>query len=253
MVILKRPDEIEKIRESGRLVARLLDEVEAALRPGMSTWQLEEVAEQWVRTRGVRPAFKGYRMGRKVFPCCLCLSVNEEVVHGIPSRERYLEEGDVISVDFGIEREGYFADGARTMAVGEVEQTSELLLGVTREALDQGIQQLFPQNNLENIGVAIASHVRANGFCVVREFAGHGIGRSLHEDPQVPNDGRPGKGIRLKAGMVLAVEPMVNAGTHEVEVLPNGWTVVTKDGQRSAHFEHTIAVTKDGPWVLTCP
>ena len=199
----------------------------------------------------VKAAFKNYRVGRHVFPCCLCISVNEEVVHGIPSKKRILEEGDIVSVDFGVQKNGYFGDSARTFPVGKIDDTAADLLKVTKEALDKGIEQMYATRRLQDIGAAIQQHVESFKFTVVRDFVGHGIGRGLHEDPQVPNYGKPGKGIRLKPGMVLAIEPMVNVGTHEVEVLDDNWTVVTKDRSLSAHFEHTIAITKDGPQILT--
>lgn len=253
MIILKRPDEIQKMRESGRLVAEVLDQVESVIRPGISTWVLEEIAARLVQKASARAAFKGYRVGKNIFPCCLCLSVNEEVVHGIPSPERILQEGDIVSVDFGVEKNGYFGDAARTIPVGSVNEENRLLLRVTREALNLGIAQASPNNRLQDIGFAIQNHAEFSGFHVVRSFVGHGIGQSLHEDPQVPNYGNPGKGARLKAGMVFAIEPMVNAGTFEVNVLCNGWIVVIKDWRRLAHFEYTVAVIESGFLILTCP
>lgn len=251
MIILKREDEIERMRQSGRFVAEVLDTLGEMIKPGISTWDLEFVANSMVEKARVKPAFKGYRVGRHVFPCCLCISVNEEVVHGIPSSRRILGDGDIVSIDFGIQKDGYYGDSARTFAVGEIDDTAANLLKVTRESLDKGIEQMYPSRRLQDIGAAIQQHVEAHGFSVVRDFVGHGIGRGLHEDPQVPNYGKPGKGPRLKAGMVLAIEPMVNVGTAEVEVLDDNWTVVTCDRRLSAHFEHTIAITEDGPQILT--
>ncbi len=251
MIILKRKSEIELMRESGNIVARILDAVGELVEPGISTWDLEVLANEIIVKEGVKPAFKGYRVGNNVFPAALCVSVNEEVVHGIPSPKRILKEGDIVSIDFGIEKNGYFGDSARTFPVGKVSKQAEKLLKVTKDALFKGIEQMYPGNRLQDIGAAVQQHVEKHGFSVVRDFVGHGIGRRLHEDPQVPNYGTFGKGIRLKAGMVIAVEPMVNVGTFEVEVLEDGWTVVTQDRQLSAHFEHTIAITDDGPQILT--
>lgn len=251
MIVLKRPHEIEKMRASGRIVATILDAVEEAVRPGVTTWDLEAIADRMVSKAGARAAFKGYRVGRQVFPCCLCISVNHEVVHGIPSSDRVLEEGDIVSVDMGVQKDGYYGDSARTIAVGEVSEQTKTLLTVTRESLMKGIAKMTTQHRLEDIGAAVQKHAEAAGFSIVRDFVGHGIGRNLHESPQVPNYGTPGRGRRLKAGMVLAVEPMVNVGTHEVKVLSDGWTVVTRDQQYSAHFEHTVAITDKGPEILT--
>lgn len=251
MIVLKTPAEIEKMRIAGRIVARVLHTVGQAIRPGVSTWELEVVAEAICQETQARPAFKGYRVGQHVFPCCLCISINEEVVHGIPSRKRILKEGDIVSIDFGVQKDGYFADSARTFPVGQIDTQTKLLLDVTEESLVRGIAQMKANHRLEDIGAAIQQHVEQHHFSVVRDFVGHGIGRELHEDPQVPNFGRPGRGVRLQSGMVFAIEPMINAGTHEVEILSDGWTVVTLDRKNSAHFEHTIAVTEHGPDILT--
>ena len=251
MIVLKRPKEIEQMKTASRIVADLHDAIEAAVRPGISTWDLEMIAEGIIKETASKPAFKNYRVGRHVFPCCLCISVNEEVVHGIPSKDRILKNGDIVSVDFGTQKDGFFGDSAWTYPVGEIDEESKLLLKVTEEALYKGIEYMVPGNRLQDIGAAIQQHAEQYNFGIVRDFVGHGIGRKLHEDPQVPNYGTFGRGPRLKAGMVLAVEPMINLGTEEVEVLKDGWTVVTKDRKRSAHFEHTIAITKDGPLILT--
>lgn len=251
MIILKRPQEIAAMRESGQFVAHVLDRVEEMIQPGISTWDLEVVAESMLQKADAKAAFKGYRVGRHVFPCCLCVSINEEVVHGIPSPTRFLRDGDLVSVDFGAQINGYYGDAARTFPVGQIRPEAAELLRVAKESLDKGIEQMYASRRLQDIGAAIQLHVEAHHFHVVRDFVGHGIGRGLHEDPQVPNYGTPGKGIRLRAGMVLAIEPMVNMGTSEVEVLDDGWTVVTCDRLPSVHVEHTIAITENGPMVLT--
>lgn len=251
MIVLKSAAEMEKMRVSGQIVADVLDAVGEAVKPGVSTWDLEEIADAMSERAKARPAFKGYRVGKHVFPCCLCISVNEEVVHGIPSKERILEEGDIVSVDYGVQKDGFFGDSARTFAVGQVDETTQKLLDVTQESLHRGIAMMDPEHRLQDIGAAIEQHVEAFNFTVVRDFVGHGIGRELHEDPQIPNFGKPGRGLRLRAGMVFAIEPMVNVGAQDVEILDDGWTVVTCDRQRSAHFEHTIAITHNGPDILT--
>ncbi len=251
MIILKSPQEIEKIREAGKIVVEVLKTVEEKIQPGISTWELEEIAERLSKKYRARPAFKNYRVGKNVFPACLCISINEEVVHGIPSKKRILREGDIVSVDFGVEKDGYYADSARTFPVGEIDSLSQKLLDVTLEALNRGIAQMRPGNHLQDIGAAIQSYVESHNFSVVRDFVGHGIGRKLHEDPQIPNYGTPGKGVKLREGMVFAIEPMVNLGTGEVKILKDGWTVITRDKKRSAHFEYTAAITKDGPQILT--
>lgn len=251
MIVLKSPSEIEMMRASGQIVASILDAVGAAVKPGVSTWELEEIADAMCIKADAKPAFKGYRVGKHVFPCCLCISVNEEVVHGIPSRERILQEGDIVSVDFGVQKNGFFGDSARTFAVGQVSSDTQRLLDVTSESLMRGIAQMDPEHRLQDIGHAIQSYVETHHFTVVRDFVGHGIGRGLHEEPQIPNFGRSGRGLRLRPGMVFAIEPMVNVGTHEVEILDDGWTVVTCDRKLSAHFEHTIAITENGPDILT--
>ncbi len=246
-VELKRPDEVERMREAGRIVCEILDALEAMVAPGVTTWELDQEAERLIHANRARPAFKGY-MG---FPACLCASVNEEVVHGIPSKKRVLREGDLMKIDFGVVKDGFFGDSARTVRVGKVSKEADSLLRATRAALQAAIEVMVPGNRLGDIGAAVQGVVEPRGFSVVREFTGHGIGRRLHEAPQVPNYGRAGTGMTLRAGMVLAVEPMVNAGTEGVEVLEDDWTAVTLDRRLSAHFEHTIHVSENGPEILT--
>ncbi|HET9449443.1 MAG TPA: type I methionyl aminopeptidase [Aggregicoccus sp.] len=246
-VELKSPEEISRMREAGRIVCEILDELERTVAPGVSTWDLDALAEKLIRAKGAKPAFKGYHG----FPSCLCASVNHEVVHGIPSRKRKLAEGDLMKLDFGVVYQGFFGDSARTVPVGKVSAQARALVEATREALAQAVAAMVPGNRLGDIGHAIQSYVEPRGFSVVRDFVGHGIGRALHEPPQVPNYGSPGTWMRLRPGMVLAVEPMINAGAPQVEVLEDDWTAVTRDGRLSAHFEHTILVTEQGPEILT--
>ncbi len=246
MIVCKSPAEIERMRAANQLVADVLAELAAIVAPGVTTADLDGAAEQLVRAGGAEPAFKGYRG----YPCTLCASVNEQVVHGIPSA-RPLVEGDIISLDMGVKLNGFFGDSAVTVPVGRVAPEVETLLQVTQEALAKGIAQVRLGGRVSDIGHAIQTHVEANGFSVVREFVGHGIGAALHEEPQIANYGEPGRGPRLAEGMVLAIEPMVNMGRAAVKVLADGWTAVTRDGSLSAHFEHTVAVTKNGPRVLT--
>lgn len=246
MIVLKRPEEIARMREAGRLVARLLLELEKRIRPGVTTAELDRFAEEFIRSAGGTPSFKGYRG----FPASICTSVNDEVVHGIPGPRR-LQEGDIISIDVGVLLHGYHGDGARTYPVGAIDEQARRLLEVTERALYAGIEQARPGKRVSDIGHAVQQVVEAAGFSVVREFVGHGIGRRIHEDPQVPNFGPPGQGPRLRPGMTLAVEPMVNEGAPEVTIRGDRWTAVTRDGKRSAHFEHTVAVTEDGPAILS--
>jgi methionyl aminopeptidase len=246
VIVCKSPAELEKMRAANALVANVLAHLAAMVKPGVSTKDLDAVAEQLVREGGAEPAFKGYRG----YPCTLCASVNEQVVHGIPS-PRPLDEGDIISLDMGVRLNGYYGDSAVTVPVGQVSEEAAALLRVTREALEKGIAQVRLGGRVSDIGHAIQEHVEAHGFSVVREFVGHGIGAALHEEPQIANYGEPGRGPRLAEGMTLAIEPMVNVGRPAVKVLADGWTAVTKDGSLSAHFEHTVAVTKTGPLVLT--
>jgi methionyl aminopeptidase len=246
-VEIKGPQQIALMKEAGRIVCEILDELERAVAPGVTTWELDALAEKLIYEKGARPAFKGYRG----FPCCLCASVNHEVVHGIPSKRRKLEEGDLMKLDFGVVYRGYYGDSARTVAVGKVEPEAQKLVDTTREALAKGIAAAVPGNRIGDIGHAIQRYVEARGLSVVREFTGHGIGRQLHEKPEVPSFGEPGGGMRLRVGMVIAIEPMVNQGTHEVQVLADDWTAVTADRKLSAHFEHTVLITERGPQILT--
>jgi methionyl aminopeptidase len=246
-VEIKSRDEIALMREAGRIVSEILDELEKAVAPGVTTWDLDALAEKLIYQQGARPAFKGYHG----FPACLCASVNDEVVHGIPSKRRKLREGDLMKLDFGVVYRGFFGDSARTVPVGKVSSEAQALVNATREALNKGIQAMVAGNRLGDIGHAVQSYVETRGFSVVRTFSGHGIGRRLHEAPDVPNYGQPGSGMKLRPGMVLAVEPMVNQGTDEVMVLEDQWTAVTRDSKLSAHFEHTVLITEGGPEVLT--
>jgi len=237
------------MHRAGLVVWDVLNTLKEAVQPGVTTMDLERLAARRAAEHGVRPAFKGYRG----YPCVLCASVNEEVVHGIPSGARRLKEGDIISLDFGVETDGYFGDAALTVPVGKVRPEAERLLRVTRESLDHAIDKVRPGNRLSDISAAVQQWVEGHGFSVVREFVGHGIGTKMHEEPNVPNYGEPGHGPRLEEGMVFAIEPMVNAGGPGVKVLGDNWTAVTTDGSYSAHFEHTVAVTSNGPWILTRP
>ena len=246
MVIRKSRNELEKMRRAGVIVAETLRALRKMVAPGVSTLELDAYAEKTIRSAGAYPTFKGYRG----FPASICASVNDEVVHGIPST-RQLREGDIIKIDCGATLDGYVGDAAITVSVGNVNPEIEKLMQVTRDSLFCAVRQMVPGNRLYDVSYAVQKHVEENGFSVVRDFCGHGIGQRMHEDPQVPNYGRPGTGLKLKEGLVLAIEPMVNVGTHEVNILPDGWTVKTKDGKPSCHFEHTIAVTEDGPVVLT--
>jgi methionyl aminopeptidase len=246
MIIIKSPRELEQLKRSNAIVAEVFERLKGMITPGITTKELDQVAEEYILLKGARPAFKGYRG----FPATLCISINEEVVHGIPSQRR-LKEGDIVSLDVGANFVGYFGDAAITLPVGEVDPKAERLLEVTEKALHIGIEKAKVGNRLFDISYAIQSWVESHGFSVVRDFVGHGIGRDLHEEPQIPNFGVPHQGPRLEKGMVFALEPMVNEGTSAVRVLSDGWTVVTIDGKRSAHFEHTIAITEDGAEILS--
>ncbi len=248
MVILRTPAEIEQMRRAGSLVGQVLERLREHVAPGVSTRELDAIAENMICSRGGVPSFKGYRG----YPASICASVNNEIIHGIPG-DRMLVDGDIISIDCGAMLGGYHGDAAMTFPVGHVSAEAEKLMTVTREALNAGIAMARLKMRLGDIGNAIQRHVEANGFSVVRDFVGHGIGRHMHEDPQIPNFGPAGMGMRLRTGMVLAIEPMVNAGGHEVVVMDDGWTACTRDGSLSAHFEHTVAITDDGPEVLTLP
>jgi methionyl aminopeptidase len=246
VIVCKSPAEIEKMRAASALVADVLGELAVMVAPGISTLDLDAAAERLVREAGAQPAFKGYRG----YPATICASVNEQVIHGIPSKQP-LVEGDILSLDMGVKMDGFFGDSAVTVPVGRIPAQAAELLRVTQESLEKGIAQVRLGGRVSDIGHAIQAHVEAHGFSVVREFVGHGIGASLHEDPQIANYGDPGRGPRLAEGMTLAIEPMVNVGKPGVKMLADGWTAVTRDGSLSAHFEHTVAVTKNGPLVLT--
>ncbi len=246
MIIIKSDEEIARMRKPNRVVAELLDYMGGLIRPGVTTKELDTKAEAFIVKRGGKPAFKGYHG----FPATICASINEEVVHGIPGKRR-LNEGDIIGIDLGVILDGFYGDAARTFAVGKVDSQALRLMKITEEALYKGIEQAVPGNRLYDISHAVQTHAEAAGFSVVRDFVGHGIGRELHEEPQVPNFGSPHQGPKLERGMTIAIEPMINEGTWQVRVLKDGWTVVTADGKRSAHFEHTIAITEDGPEILT--
>ena len=246
MIILKSPREIEELRKANAIAAEVLFELKRSIHPGMTTQELDQIAEEVIRSRGALPAFKGYRG----YPASLCVSINEQVVHGIPG-PRKLKEGDIVSLDVGANLNGFYGDAAITLAIGKVDGVVRRLLEVTERALSIAIEKARPGNRLSDISHAVQTWVESQGFSVVRDFVGHGIGRSLHEDPQIPNFGSPNQGPRLEKGMVFALEPMVNEGTYEVRVLSDGWTVVTADGKRSAHFEHTIAITDGDAEILS--
>ena len=247
MIICRSTSEIAKMRAASQFVADVLAELETEVAPGVTTADLDRIAERLVRAGGAVPAFKGYRG----YPATLCASVNEEVVHGIPSHTRPLKDGDIISLDIGVKLDGFYGDSAVTVPVGKVPESTKRLLRVTREALDRAIEQVQVGGRLSDIGHAVQAWVEAHGFSIVREFVGHGIGEKLHEEPQIPNYGQPGRGPKLAEGMVLAIEPMVAMGRPETKVLADGWTAVTRDGSLAAHFEHTVAVSASGPLVLT--
>jgi methionyl aminopeptidase len=246
MIIIKSSREIEQLKRSNVIVAEVFQKLKKVIAPGITTMELDQIAEEIILSKGATPAFKGYRG----FPATLCISINEEVVHGIPSQRR-LKEGDIVSIDVGSNLDGYFGDGAITLPVGEVDRAAQRLLEVTERALYIGIEKAKVGNRLFDISYAIQTWVESHGFSVVRDFVGHGIGMDLHEEPQIPNFGSPHQGPRLERGMVFALEPMVNEGTYEVKILSDGWTVVTADGKRSAHFEHTIAITDGGAEILS--
>jgi methionyl aminopeptidase len=247
VIVLKSEREIALMRRGGHILADVVEMLRGLVKPGMSTLEVDEEVESFIRHRGAQPAFKGYRG----FPATVCISINEEVVHGIPSAHRRMKEGDIVGFDLGCIVEGYYADCAVTLPLGEVPPRVQELLDVTRESLDKAIAECRPGRRLSDVSHAVQKHVERHGFGVVRTFVGHGIGRALHEEPQVPNFGDPGRGPQLKPGMVLAIEPMVTMGSYDVKILEDGWTAVTKDGSLAAHFEHTIAVGEKGPEVLT--
>jgi methionyl aminopeptidase len=247
MIICKSPVEIEKLRSSGRMVRQLLGEIREQVHPGVTTLDLEKFVVKRLKELGARPAFKGYRG----YPCCLCASINDEVIHGIPSDRRKLKEGDILSLDMGVMLDGYVGDSALTVPVGAIDESAQRLLNVTEDALELAIDKVRLGNRLGDISASVQEYAEKNGFSVVREFVGHGIGKALHEEPQIPNFGQAGHGPLLKEGMVFAIEPMVNAGGAAVRVLDDNWTAVTVDGGLSAHFEHMVAVTRNGPDILT--
>jgi methionyl aminopeptidase len=247
VIIIKSPEEIKKMRQACRMVATVLEELKSFLRGGLSTKEIEKYIENLILKMGGIPAFKGYRG----YPASACISINEQVVHGIPSEKIFIKEGDIVSIDVGVLYDGFYGDAAYTYPIGKVSNKAEKLLSVTKEALKRGINKAKHTARVGDISSAIQRYVEENKFSVVRAFVGHGIGRALHEDPQIPNFGREGTGPKLRAGMTIAIEPMVNAGTHEVTILSDGWTAVTKDGELSAHFEHTIAITENEPEILT--
>lgn len=246
MIVLKSAAELQKMRAAGRIVAEILAQLETLVAPGVTSSELDRIAEQECLKRGAKPAFKGYGG----FPYAICASPNDRVVHGFPER-RPLVEGDILSIDFGVLYQGYYGDAAITVPVGRIDDETARLVETTRQSLEKAIAQSVPGGRLTDISHAVQSWVEPRGFSVVREFVGHGIGRQLHEAPQLPNFGASGQGPRLKAGMTLAIEPMINAGVAGVRILEDGWTAVTQDGKRSAHFEHTVAITDHGPEILT--
>jgi methionyl aminopeptidase len=253
MIMLKSREEIDRMRAASGIVAEVLAEVRSRVRPGVTTAELDALAEELTIKKGARPAFKGYTVAGRVFPASICISINDEVVHGIPSARRVLREGDIVGLDFGVCHQGYFGDAAMTVPVGRVRAEAVRLMDVTSRALAAGIEAIRPGGHVADISAAIQDTVETAGYSLVREFVGHGIGRSLHEDPQVPNFRTGGRGVRLQEGLVLAIEPMVNAGRPEVYVKEDGWTAATRDGALSAHFEHSVAVTAEGPYILSLP
>ncbi|MGD9818275.1 MAG: type I methionyl aminopeptidase [Desulfomonilaceae bacterium] len=252
-IILKTPREVAIMREANRIVAEILEKLGEVVEPGVTTGHLDKVAEQMIRKAGAKAAFKGYRMSdKRPYPACICSSVNEEIVHGIPG-SRVLKDGDIVGVDVGVVYKGFVGDAAKTYPVGIITEAAQKLLKVTEESLYKGIDQAWPNNRLQDISRAIQKHVESNGYSIVRDFVGHGVGRKMHEPPQVPNYTGVGWNPRLEAGMTLALEPMVNEGTWRIKLLEDEWTAVTADGKLSAHFEHSIAVTDDGPMILSLP
>ncbi len=247
MIVLKSKYELELMRHAGHIVGMVLDAMRDAVKPGVSTAELNDLAEKIIAREGAKPAFKGYAG----FPATICASINTEMVHGIPSRKRVLKESDIVSVDVGSIYKGWYGDAAITLPVGKISPDAQRLLDVTKGSLEAGIANAVAGGHLGDISAAVQNYVESNGFAVIREYTGHGIGRKLHEDPQVLNYGRPGTGVRLRPGMTIAIEPMVSAGSYETRVLEDGWTVVIADGSLSAHFEHTIAITENGPEIFT--
>ncbi len=249
MIVLKTARELAKMREAGRISARALRLAGEAVEPGVTTAEIDRLVRRYIEKEGARPSFLGYGG----FPASACISVNNVVIHGIPSKKIVLKEGDIVSVDVGAELNGFHGDNAWTFPCGKISAEAQALLDATRESLFEGIKMARPGSRIGDIGSAVQRYVEARNYSVVRDFVGHGVGAKLHEDPSVPNFGTPGRGVRLLPGMTIAIEPMINAGTHEVEVLRDEWTTVTKDGKLSAHFEHSVAITPDGPQILTLP
>lgn len=247
MIIIKSDQEIDIMRESGKVTAHILKELENFIKPGISTMDVDRFVEDIIRSNNMIPSFKGYNG----FPASACVSINEEVVHGIPDSKRILKEGDIVSVDVGCTHKGYVSDAARTYPVGKISEEADRLIRVTRESFFEGLKYCKPGFRLSDISHAIQSWVEKEGFSVIRDFVGHGVGRAMHEEPQIPNYGKPGRGPRLAKGMVFAIEPMINQGTYEVEVLLDNWTVVTQDGLLSAHYENTVVITDDEPELIT--
>lgn len=251
MIVLKSRNEIELMRRASQIVAEVLADVKARVRPGVTTEELDQLAEERTKQKGATTAFKGYVVAGRTYPKTICISINDEVVHGIPSKKRVLRDGDIVGLDFGVVYQGYYGDAAETVAVGKIPAEAQRLIDVTRESLAAGIEAIKPGRHVSDISVAVQEVAEGAGFSVVREFVGHGVGRKLHEDPQVPNYRSGARGPRLEPGLVLAIEPMINAGGPEVYVKADGWTAATRDGSLSAHFEHSVAVTADGPYILS--
>lgn len=249
MVVLKTGRELKAMRDAGRISARALKLAGEAVQPGVSTLEIDRIVRKYIEEQGATPSFLNYGG----FPASACISVNDVVIHGIPRKNHILKQGDIVSIDVGAFYEGFHGDNAWTFPCGDVSKEAQELMNATREGLFEGIAAAKPGNRLGDIGSAVQRYVEARGYSVVRDFVGHGVGAELHEDPSVPNYGTPGRGVRLLPGMTIAIEPMVNAGVHTVEVLPDNWTTVTTDGKLSAHFEHTVAITPDGPVILTLP
>jgi len=250
-IVYKSPEQLKLMREAGLVACEILDKMCDAAKPGVSTWELDQIARREIDRHKVVSAFLGY--AQPPYPAVVCTSINEVIVHGIPRKNEVLKDGDIIGIDFGIYKHGFCADTARTVRIGKVSPAKEHLVDTARDALEKAIELCVPGNRIGDLGHAVQSYAESRGYSVVRQFVGHGTGAQMHEDPQVPNFGTAGSGKRLKPGLVIAVEPMVNAGAPDVEVLDDEWTAVTKDRQMSAHFEHTIAITEQGPWVLTRP
>jgi methionyl aminopeptidase len=250
VISLKSAREIEIMRRANVIVAEVLEALKERVAPGITTLELDALAEELTAKKNAIPAFKGYNVAGRIYPCCLCASINDEIVHGIPSK-RALREGDIIGLDYGVIYEGYYGDSAVTVGVGRINEEARRLISITEKSLYKGIEQLHDGKRLGDLGSVVQEVAESAGFSVVRAFVGHGIGKKLHEEPPVPNYGAPDRGLRLKEGMVLAIEPMVNVGSYEVEIKEDGWTAVTKDGSLAAHFEHSVAITKDGPYILS--